>query len=255
MGKSVIPTTVGGLRAVQLRYRPIRNIATGETVFYQSRTQLNTPGLGTLMPENFRDIADMSSQGTQLFLLELVQAIQTHQELVEREINFEWLSVYMPVHYLLQIACDRALMENCRKYELMYNRLCFALSGKLLLEKDNIASRMIRILHGYGFHFMLMDFGTKNCPVMRLADFPVDYVMLSPELTYNLSRDHRAHSIVGSAVSLVNDIGAVPVADGVTASHQAEAFYEFGCPFCAGGLAGDYMALEDFPDKRDKDSD
>ena len=251
--ETTIPTTVGGLRAVELRYRPIRNISTGETVFYQSRTQLNTPGLGTLMPENFRDVADMSSQGTHLFLLELMQAIQTHQILVERGYIFDWLSVYMPVHYLLQIACDRNLMENCRKYELMYNRLCFMLSGKLLLEKDNIASRMIRILHGYGFHFMLMGFGTKNCPVMRLADFPVDYVMLSPELTHYLSRDHRANSITGSVVSLVNDIGAVPIADGVTASHQAEAFFEFGCSYCAGDLAGTYLPLDAFEDKSETD--
>lgn len=253
MENSEIPTTVGGLRAVELHYRPVRNIATGSTAFYQSRTQLNTPGLGTLMPENFRDIADMSSQGTQLFLLELAQAIQTNLELTDREINFDWLSVYMPVHYLLQIACDRTLMETCRKYNLMYNRLCFEVSGKLLLEKDQIASRMIRILHSYGFHFMLMNFGTKNCPVMRLSECPVDYVMLSPELTHNLSRDQRSHSIVGSVVSLVNDIGAIPIADGVTASHQAEAFYEFGCPYCAGDLAGSYIPLESFPQKPNPD--
>ncbi len=235
------PTTVGGLRAIELQYRVIRNIATGEQTFYQSRTQLNTPGLGTLMPENFRRIADMSSQGTELFLLELTQAIQAHEIFTERELQFEWLSVYMPVHYLQQIACDRILMEMCRKYNLMYNRLCFAMPETLLLEKDSIAAKTIRILRGYGFHFMLTNFGSQNCPVLRIADFPVDYVLLSPELTHFLSRDQRAHSAVGSVVNLVNDIGAVPIADGVAASHQAEMFYEFGCPYCAGDLAGKYL--------------
>ena len=235
------PTTVGGLRAIELQYRVIRNIATGQPAFFQSRTQLNTPGLGTLMPENFRRIADMSSQGTELFLLELTQAIQAHLIFTEREMQFDWISVYMPVHYLQQIACDRVLMEMCRKYELPYNRLCFAMPETLLLEKDNIAAKTIRILHGYGFHFMLTNFGSRSCPVLRLADFPVDYVLLSPELTHFLSRDHRAHSAVGSVVSLVNDIGAVPIADGVSASHQAEIFHEFGCTYCAGDLAGVYL--------------
>jgi EAL domain-containing protein (putative c-di-GMP-specific phosphodiesterase class I) len=245
MPDTLIPTTVGGLRAIELQYRVIRNIATGAPAFFQSRTQLNTPGLGTLMPENFRKVADMSSQGTELFLLELTQAIQAHLLFTEREMQFDWLSVYMPVHYLQQIACDRVLMEKCRKYELPYNRLCFAMPETLLLEKDNIAAKTIRILHGYGFHFMLTNFGSRNSPVLRLADFPVDYVLLSPELTHFLSRDQRAHNAVGSVVSLVNDIGAVPIADGVMASHQAEMFHEFGCTYCAGDLAGKYLPEEE----------
>ena len=242
-------TTVGGLRAIELHYRVIRHIASGEASFLQARTQLNTPGMGTLMPENFREIADMSSQSTDLFLLELMQAIQAHQKFVAREVNFEWLALYMPVHYLQQIACDRILMENCRKYEVMYNRLCFALPGRLLLENDGIAARTIRILHGYGFHFMITGFGAQNCPVMRLTDFPVDYVMLSPELTYYLSRDNRAHNAVGAVVNFINEIGAVPIADGVAESHQAEIFYEFGCPYCAGRLAGAYLPECDIRNK------
>ncbi len=246
-----MPTTVGGLRAIELKYRAIREIASGRQAFLQSRTQLNTPGLGTLMPENFREIADMSTQATDLFLLEVTQAIQAHENFTKWDVPFDWISVYMPVHYLQQIACDRILMEHCRKYGIMYNRLCFALSGALLLETDGIAARTIRILHGYGFHFMLTGFGTQNCPVMRLTDFPVDYVMLSPEMTHYLSRDQRSHNAVGSVVGFVNEIGAVPIADGVTESHQAEMFYEFSCPYCTGSLAGDYLAESEM--KRDTD--
>jgi len=248
-------TTVGGLRAIELQYRIIRDITTGELAFFQSRTQLNTPGLGTLMPENFRQIADMSSQSTELFLLELVQAIQTHQKFIDRELTFDWISVYMPVHYLLQISCDRILMEQCRKYGISYNRLCFALSGKLLLETNGLAARMIRILHGYGFHFMLSDFGTQNCPIMRLTEFPVDYVMLNAEVTHYLSRDQRSHNAAGSVVGFVNEVGAVPIADGVTESHQAEMFYEFGCRYCAGELSGKYMREQHFQNKNTRNGE
>ena len=66
-------TTVDGLRAIELHYRPLREIATGRTVFYQSRTQLNTPELGVLMPPDFRKAAEFSGQSRKLFPLEVMQ--------------------------------------------------------------------------------------------------------------------------------------------------------------------------------------
>ncbi len=251
MAKRSIQKTVGGLRAIELYFRVIRNMTTGEPAFYQSRTQLNTPGLGTLMPENFRELADMSPQCTELFLLELKQAIQTNIKFSKRDLIFEWISVYMPIRYLMQISCDKILLENCQKYDLPANRMCFMLSGQLLMETDGIAARTIRLLRSYGFHFMLMNFGALDCPIMRLADFPVDYVMFSPELTYYLGRDQRTHDAAASVVGFVNDLEIHPIADGIMESYQAETFYDFGCIYCAGSLAGTYLPESEIRQKSD----
>ena len=83
-----IPTSVDGVRAIQLQYRMIREIATGRSAFCQSRTQLNTPGMGTMMPENFREVAEVTKQCIELFRLELIQLIHACKRFDERDMNF-----------------------------------------------------------------------------------------------------------------------------------------------------------------------
>ena len=53
---------VGGLRAVELYYRVIRDISNGVPAFLHTQTRLNAPALGVLYPEQFRDVAEITFQ-------------------------------------------------------------------------------------------------------------------------------------------------------------------------------------------------
>lgn len=241
MQKEQMQTTVDGIRAVQLQYRMIREIASGRSVFCQSRTQINTPGFGTLMPENFREVAEVTKQCIELFRLELFQVIEACKRFDEREMNFGWVSVYMPVRFLLAAEADKMLMTFCDKHEAATNEICFALSGKLLTETDENAPTVLTNLRNRGFHFMLTDFAADGCQLMRLADFPVDYVMLSPQVTHYIGRSERADNAVQAVIDFVEDLDAKAIAEGVANVRQAETLHEAGCSYCAGPLAGSYL--------------
>lgn len=233
---------VDGVRAVELNYRVIREISSGNPAFYQSQTRLNGPKLGVLMPEAFREVAEMSAQCLNLFALELVQALDAINTFTERELNFGWLSVYMPVWFLKEKRAEKKLLEQCEKFHVATNKLCFELSDKLLAEDDGTAAAAITNMRNRGFHFMLTDFGGNACPMMRLSNFGVDYVMLSPEVANYIGRDERSDSAVKSIIGFVDDMGCEPIADGVFNSRQAEKLHELECTYCAGSLAGKYMA-------------
>ena len=66
--------------------------------------------------------------------------------------------------------------------------------------------------------------------------------MLSPEITQYLGKDTRSESAVKSLIDFVSDLGAEPIADGITNVLQAETLYGFECQYCAGSLAGKYAA-------------
>ncbi|MBP5267814.1 MAG: EAL domain-containing protein [Ruminococcus sp.] len=240
--RSNVQTTVGGMRAVELYYRPIRNISAGNTAFYQSQTRLNSPGLGVLMPENFRDVSEITQQCLNLFELELFQAMQAVTTFNERELLFNWISVYMPAKYLRDIDAESRIMEASEKMGVNSSQLCFTLSEKLFEETEHIVADNIKKLRNRGFHFMLMDFGSISSPIMKLSEYDVDYVMLSPELTQYIGKGERSDSAVKSLIDFVTGLGAEPVADGISNVHQAEILYEFECHYCAGELAGKYMA-------------
>ena len=245
-------TTVDGMRAVELYYRVIRSISSGLCAFYQSQTRLNTPGLGTLMPENFRDVSEITQQCVNLFELEFVQALEAVGKFNERELPFNWLSVYMPAKYLRDIQAEHKVMEVAEKYQVPSSQICFALSEKLFEESEPAVADNIRKLRNRGYHFMLTEFGGVSSPIMRLAEFEVDYVMFSPEVTQYIGKGERSDSAVKSLIDFVTDLGAEPVADGISNAKQAEVLYGFECHYCAGSLAGDYMA-ERYVRKRSED--
>ena len=231
---------IDGLRAIELYYRVIRDISNGTPAFLHTQTRLNAPSLGVLYPEQYRDVAEITFQCIELCWLELEQAMDAVQIFEKREISFQWISVYMPVRVLREVGIEHDLMEKFTEMELPTNRICFELSEKLLEETDGLVAGSIRNLRNRGFHFMLSGFGGNNCPMMRLTEFRVDYVMLSPEVAYYIDRGERADEAVKSIIGFVSDLEATPIADGVQNSHQAETLHSFECRYCSGSLAGDY---------------
>ena len=235
-------TKVGGLRAVEMQYRIIREFESGETAFLQSKTRLNTPGLGTMVPETFRSVAELSNQCLTLFEFELLQATEAVKNLRERDYYFRWLSVYMPLRFLSSKGAQQKLMNYMDDTGTDTNRICFELSPAVLVEGNSRHSMMIEQLRNRGFHFMIPEFGGANSPLMRLAYFPVDFVMMSQEINGYLNKGERSLSAVGSVVDFIDGMGAVAIADGVSSAEQAELLYQAECKYGAGSLAGKYMA-------------
>ena len=241
-GEMTLQTDVGGLRAVDMQYRGIREIETGSIAFFQSATKLNTPGLGTLAPETFRPVAELSKQSITLFELEMEQAIETMGKLKERDFYFRWLSVYMPMNYLMERACETRLVSYIDEKGVDSNRLCFELSPTLLRDGNLQVARVIANLRNRGFHFLISDFGGTRSPLMKLSDFQVDYVILSRELTGYIGKSERSNAALHSVIQFVNGLGADPIADGISNATQAEVLYQNECRYVAGPLAGKYTA-------------
>jgi EAL domain-containing protein (putative c-di-GMP-specific phosphodiesterase class I) len=151
------------------------------------------------------------------------------------------MSVYLPVRLLRETRTSKFVADYAARYQVSTSRICFELSEKLLMENDEQIPNSIQSMRNLGFHFMLTNFGGSSCPMMRLSNYPVDYVMLSPEVANYIGRGERSDNAVKSIISFVNDIGSEPVADGVFNSHQAEMLYSFECSYCAGSLSGKYM--------------
>lgn len=240
-----IRSTVGGLRAIALMFRPIRDIASGRSICFLTRTHLNTPGLGTLMPETFRPAAEFSGRSKDLFSLELLQLGEVITVLDESDRVFEWVSLDMPLSVLLDKEVLKLLEQVCDKFSLTPNKFCFVIPERVLEEKESTAAENIARLRRHGYHIMLSGFGDSGCPFISLSELSVDYVMLSPSLTGQLRKTERGDLAIHSIISFVNELGCDPVADGVENSTQAEAFYELGCNYCAGPLSGEYISLSE----------
>ncbi len=237
-------TTVGGLRAVEMTFRGIREIDSGNTSYFQSSTLLNTPELGALPQETFRGVAELSKQCITLFELELTQCIEAINYFQGRDFSFKWVSVYMPLKFLEESNAETHLTSLLEDTGVDTSRICFELSQKVLTQGTGKQIRMMENLRNRGYHFMLTDFGGVNCPLMRLSGVPVDYVMLSPENTAYLGAGERAKAAMRSLVDFITRMEAEAIADGVSNIGQVEALFEADCHYIAGPLSGKFSALQ-----------
>lgn len=242
MIKTELSSTVDGIRAVELFYRPIRNTESNELEFFTTQMHLNGPTMGVLMPEDFVPVIELSEQCIYIFRLGFVQLLQAVCKFISREIDFKWASIYMPVRFLKRIDAVRSVLSCCEKFKVPADKVCFELSLDLLDESDPRASENLDVLRKKGFHFMIEDFGSRNCPVLRLADFNVDYVLLDSSVTRILDNGSRSDSCVNSLVNYVNDLNAEPIAENIFSDDQREKLYEFGCQYYTGEKAGKFVA-------------
>lgn len=240
---SKVQTDVGGLRAIELNYRPLRDIGTGRTVSYISRTNLNSPGLGVLMPETFRPAAEQSGKSRDLFSLELLQLAEAIRDMNAASRVFNWISVDMPLSILRDPTIAKVAEKVCDQFSITSNEICFTIGDKVLLEKEPFCAENIVRLRRHGFHIMMTGFG-ETSPYLRLSELEVDFIMFSPSVTDYIGKNDRTEQAVHSLIDFVNNQDMEPVADGVQNSSQAEKFYEFGCNHCCGPLSGDYISLD-----------
>lgn len=171
-------TTVDGVRAIELRYRAIRQTDTDNLSFYQSTMRFNSPNMGTLMPDRFLSVLDTTDQCISVFKLALVQLLQASTKFTERGVEFDWISLYMPVRLLQNKDCVSIVTEIFEKFKVPYHRVCFEVPTFLLDKRDDACRESMKKLRSMGCHFMISGAGGEGFPIMKLADYDVDFVML-----------------------------------------------------------------------------
>ena len=233
--------TVSGLRAIEMRYRPIYDSFTKGAAFYQSSMRLNAPDMGVLLPERFMPVVESDDRCIPLFKLALLQTIKAADKFNGRELDFDWISVNIPLRLLRKSDCTNILTEFTGMAGAKNNKICLEIPSSVFDDEDS-CSKSIRKLKDAGFHTMITGVDAVSFPLMRIADFEPEYVMLDEAITASIGKDKRSDTCICSLITLIRDLDAEPIATGVASAETAEKFYEFECSYYtgAGSATGDF---------------
>lgn len=233
--------TVSGLRAIEMRYRPIYDSFTKGAAFYQSNMRLNAPDMGVLLPERFMPVVESDDRCIPLFKLALLQTIKAADKFNGRELDFDWISVNIPLRLLRRSDCTNILTEFTGMVGAKNNKICLEIPSSVFDDEDG-CSKSIRKLKDAGFHTMITGVDAVSFPLMRIADFEPEYVMLDEAITASIGKDKRSDTCICSLITLIRDLDAEPIATGVASAETAEKFYEFECSYYtgAGSATGDF---------------
>ena len=236
-----VSTTVDGVRAIELFYRPIKETAGNETVFYQSQIRFNAPSMGVLAPSRYSAVLESSPRSIRIFELAFQQFLRALNKFSERGVRYDWISICMPVRYLKKAGCSVSLLEMCKKALIKPERVCFELSPAVLDETDGLAEAAVKELTDHDFHVMITDIGGR-CSVLELGRFRADYIMLTPQAAVVSPDDERSFACLKAVVSLGDELGADSIICDVIDKAQLRTLKELECSYYTGKLSGTFMA-------------
>lgn len=227
------PATVDGVRAIEMRYRAIWSAADKIPTFYQSSAVLNSPDMGVLLPERFMPVLESDDRCVPIFKLALLQTLRTADKFEEREIGFEWISVFIPLRLLRKSDGVRKVREFVGQMGALPQKICFEIDSAVLDDTELYAEPM-KQLRRAGYHTMLSELDGSNIPVFRLGELEPEYILLKNDPERRIGTDKRTDECLRSMMSFISDIGSEPIFTGVFTSEEADGVYDLGCSYFIG---------------------
>lgn len=225
------PTTVDGVRAIEMRYRAVWSAAEKLPVFYQSAIRLNSPDMGVLLPERFMSVLEGDDRCVSIFKLALLQTLKTAEKLESREVDFDWVSVFIPIRFLNKTNCVRTVREFTGMLGALPNKICFEVPAAIMDEGNEVCIESLKQLRKVGYHTMLTNVDAENFSLFKLDSVEAEYVMLKDNITRRLGADDRSDECIRSLLTIIGDIGSEVIATGISTAADVDLLYELGCSY------------------------
>lgn len=233
ISESVAKAVRAGVAPLELKYRAIRACNNQQSIAYRSEAVLNSLQLGTLTQTQFAgayEVSDPEGVGLRLTDWAIARALEHRSHFADEEKTDMFLSVACPVAYAEQPQFYTRL-KNLLKVA-GYNpkvgvKLCLEFPDSLLSSTGDVKTAMLdaKLL---GVKTMIVCSDASTCPLMKLVEIPVDYVILSPKTT-ELLQSRNKPGVFAALVQLVHSFNSAVVADGVLNTEQMRQLSRLNC--------------------------
>lgn len=225
------PTTVDGVRAIEMRYRAVWSAEEKIPVFYQSTIRLNSPDMGVLLPERFMSVLEGDDRCVSVFKLALLQTLKTAEKLENREVDFDWVSVFIPLRLLNKTNCVKTVRDFTGMLGALPSKICFEVPAAVMDESGDVCFDSLKQLRKAGYHTMLTGVDAESLSLFKIDKVEAEYVMLKDNITARLGANDRSDECIRSLLTVIGDIGSEVIATGISTAEAADCLYELGCSY------------------------
>ncbi|CAO3419449.1 EAL domain-containing protein [Azospirillum doebereinerae] len=133
-------------------------------------------------------------------------------------------------------ACIQATLAAARRTGFPTDRIIFEVTeNERIVDHDHLKSIFTEYKR-QGFLTAIDDFGSGYSGLNLLAEFQPDIIKLDMELTRGIDSDRPRRSIVKAILTVCDDLGIIPVAEGVETVDEARALRDLGVTLMQGYL-------------------
>ncbi len=221
---------------LHVAYQPIVSLVSGRVKAVEALLRWNHPELGPIGPQEFVPIAEDSELIFDLGKWVLRESLrQMRQWMEEFSVNAPQV---MSVNVSRKQFSDPRIVEDFREVigqsEVPANRIQLEITEDLYLGDIESILVTMQELKKIGARIAIDDFGTGTSTFSAIDRFPIDTVKIDRSLVTRVESSVDGAAIVNSLASLVRNLKATLVAEGVENPRQVVALQKLGCSYGQG---------------------
>lgn len=221
---------------LSLYYQPVVN-ASGSILGVEALLRWQHPERGFVSPMQFISLAEQTS----LILPIGKWALQTACEQLSRwavdPVRCTWsIAVNVSARQLYEPGFVTQVQQIVDQTGANPQRLRLELTESMLQNDLDEAITKMAALQMQGVRFALDDFGTGYSSLSYLRKLPLDQLKIDKSFVCDVLTNTNDAAIVGTILSLANNLGLNVVAEGVETQEQLDFLVRHGCQFFQGHL-------------------
>ncbi len=225
-------------RDLHIAWQPIVNVRTGELFGAEALLRWSHPKLGSIPPDVFIPLAEMSGQIIEIGSWVLEQSILQGEAWVAQGLA---LDVHVNVS-LLQLQSPTfvdELAEQIKKHKSSPDwTLVVEITESQVMADPEATASSCRRIKALGCKIDLDDFGTGYSALSYLTRLPLDALKLDRSFVVGAGEDPNMLAVVEEVVHMAKRIGLTVVAEGVETQSHLKLLEGLGCDHAQGYLFG-----------------
>jgi EAL domain-containing protein (putative c-di-GMP-specific phosphodiesterase class I) len=223
---------------MRLRFQPIVDLPTGETIGLEALVRWQHPVRGLLGPNEFIELSEENGSVVTIGSWVLREALQTFA--AWRAEAPDSLLRYVSVNVSARQFRHPGFVEQVREVLAATGSrpewLLLEITESLVLHDADQVWRDLRELRAAGVRIAIDDFGTGYSSLSYLSHMPVDVLKIDKSFIDDILHNPQQMALVETIVALARTLDLAVVAEGIELAEHRDALVRMGCPYGQGFL-------------------
>jgi EAL domain-containing protein (putative c-di-GMP-specific phosphodiesterase class I) len=234
-------------RALDLRLQPLLEIPQGRIGGYEALIRWTHPERGPVSPAEFIALAEETSLIVPVgeYVLDVACAALTtfHRQPVDGGPP-PFVAINVSARQLAEEGLIDRIVARTAAAGLPHAAVKVEITESQALDYP-VVKAVIARCHEHGIQVALDDFGTGYSNLGHLHELGFDAVKVDQSFARTMLQSPRAMAIVRAIVTMVHDLGADVVVEGIETEEQLAVLRELGCRYAQGYLIGRPQPIEE----------
>jgi predicted signal transduction protein with EAL and GGDEF domain len=219
-----------------LLYQPIVDMATDKLAGVEALVRWSHPGHGTIMPDQFIEIAEETGAILPIGHWVLREACRQGAMWLagDRVPADAFVSVNVSAREIQSLGFVDGIKAVLAESGLEPTHLVLEITETALLKANPTTVATLEAVRALGVRTVIDDFGTGYFSLSHLRQFPVDALKIAKEFVQETDEGSKSSALAGAIVAMSRSLGIQTVAEGIETPEQAERMRKLGCAYAQG---------------------